>query len=335
MKKQLGLKVGATTAFSAVMMLAATASAFEEQRNRTWGDSFGDSDAKGTLRYTARQRNAGGKVSVSGMGTKYIATSASQGFEASATVNGKKFTALSFEARALARWSQIVAPFVGEQVLTQTAVTELVFFGSETFGSESACGSNEKDVCSTFTPWSTSGKKEIVNTTVWVGPFPVGLRARLGYALGVDLTSQAGARKYLGLSDSLLGSTRATNSAYARLMSDFWICPGNCVVIPAGAKFDVGILSVSVSPTTSGRLSAAYKDTSDAKYTFTNSGPATIRTLDGKVSLTVDLGFDDYTWNIIDWDGYSWTKNLWADTGSGSCTDWTLDLTTCQDIVND
>jgi hypothetical protein len=322
MKRYMGL---AAIAAAAVTTATGTASAgFHEVRTRSWGDTFGGSDAGGTLRYVSSQENLGAQA---GNGTKRMYAQTSQSFEASARLIGKRFTAFAFDTRAVGSW---IAPAGGAGALAKTATAEYVVFGKETNATPAACGNYQ---CASVSPWSTSGTLAEVDRTVVIGFVPVNLRGKLSYSLSTSLDSKASASKYLGINDSILARVSSSASASARLSSNFQICSPNCS-FGFGGQVDLTIVRASVTPTTSSALAAAWSPTFDARYSWTNEGPLTVRVLDGKFSLTMDLGFEDWTWDIYKWNGYSWSENLWSDTGSATCTDWQSNKG-CSDIINE
>jgi hypothetical protein len=320
MKRYLGL---AATLAAVVTTATGTASAsFLEERIRTWGDTFGGSDAGGTLRYVSSQQNVGAVF----LGRRRMYAQIGQSFEASAKLIGKKYTALAYSTRATGSWTASEGP----GTLRESATADYVVFDKETDATPSDCNGYQ---CASVPLWSTSGNLAEIDRTVFIGIVPVNLRGQLSYSLKTSLDSKANAIPYLGLKDSILTRVSSSASATARLSSHFQICSPDCD-LGFGGDVDLTIVKATVSPTATGVMSAAWNPTSDAKYGWTNEGPLSVRVLDGKFSLTMDIGITDWTWDIYNWDGYSWNRTLWSDSGSATCTDW-LSNQNCSDVVNE
>lgn len=140
-----------------------------------------------------------------------------------------------------------------------------------------------------------------------VGPIPVTVRGSVkGTATGGMMARTV----------NMPFSSETTNSVTGRagVHGTFSVTVGVPNVLAAGVQGYCNFIDVAFTPTAFSN--SAFENVNNqilVAYRYGHRGPMTISSLDGWLKVFVDVPFYTYDRKLLDWDGVSWTRNLWND----------------------
>ncbi len=293
----------------AALSASAPASAFVQQKNESFAESYGNSNVFGGFSISSNQSNSSGTVGVvspDGFASRaYLESATSQAVNTSVKFLGvaaKPFTA-SLQARGYWQSDDSGGTY------SPTASARLVVLGNTVYSSSgTACAANKRCVTA-----SKGYEKEFARSSFIFLVFgvPVEISGAITGSVGAGLDASATALRYLGINNSLFSRTNAGWGAYAGLTVAFDACIGICRTMGVSIQARFNVLQLDVGPKATSVMGTSLAGT--AKYGGSNVAGVSLSTMSGDLTARADYVLGHTEKQLVKWNGYSDSWTLWND----------------------
>lgn len=203
-------------------------------------------------------------------------------------------------AATSSRSAQVVVNFLGNIVYDRTSTT--------------ACGSTSYSSCLHY---GSSWEKNFFHTeaTFTVGPVPVTVSADIKGNAYASVDASGSATNYLGIKNTLYGSSAASFQAGAYVTTQLGAFAGISGVLGVGVTASFKLIDVEAKPVTSNKAALASAGTSPIQWK--NQIPVTLSTMGGNVTAyALITPLVRPTKTLVSWSGFTKTFYLLDETGS-------------------